>query len=73
MVAIVTVAMVTQVMSQGVIFGVQFSEDCRQVVTVSDDRSIRIWSLPADWEGKRYTNYNNGYLKIVVININFSF
>ena len=32
---------------QGVVFGIAFSEDRSRVGTVSDDRSVRIWELPA--------------------------
>lgn len=30
---------------EGVIFGMRFNDDASQIVSVSDDRTIRIWSL----------------------------
>ncbi|KAI8644295.1 WD40-repeat-containing domain protein [Parasitella parasitica] len=30
---------------EGVIFGIQFNEDASQIVSVSDDRTIRVWPL----------------------------
>lgn len=30
---------------EGVIFGTRFNEDASQILSVSDDRTIRIWSL----------------------------
>ena len=38
---------------QGVIFGMNFNDDLSQLVSVSDDRSVRIWDIPADWKMKR--------------------
>lgn len=35
---------------EGVIFGLQFNPDASQIVSVSDDRTIRIWPLSADNE-----------------------
>lgn len=36
---------------EGVIFGVRFNKDASQVVSVSDDRTIRVWSLKDDNHG----------------------
>lgn len=35
---------------EGVIFGLQFNADASQIVSVSDDRTIRIWPLNAEDE-----------------------
>lgn len=34
----------------GVIFGIRFSPDYKRVCSVSDDRTVRVWSLPLGWE-----------------------
>ena len=35
---------------QGVIFSVRFSCDETQLVSASDDRTIRVWNLPSHWK-----------------------
>lgn len=37
-------------LTQGVIFCVQFNEDHSRLASASDDRSVRIWDLPLDWQ-----------------------
>jgi WD40 repeat protein len=40
---------------QGVIFSIKFNDDRSQIVSGSDDRTIRLWNLPLDWESsERY-------------------
>ena len=34
---------------QGVIFSMRFSSDASRLVSVSDDRTVRVWHLPAKW------------------------
>ena len=41
--------------AQGVIFSVRISDCGSRVVSVSDDRTVRLWDLPLDWKSmERY-------------------
>ena len=35
---------------QGVIFSIRMDADGSRVVSVSDDRTVRVWDLPPDWK-----------------------
>lgn len=52
---------------EGVIFGLQFNPDASQIVSVSDDRTIRIWPLSADNE-RQQTQKVNQLLLIIFVN-----
>ena len=44
-----TVCIGNLIVFQGVIFSLGLNEDLSRLVSVSDDRTIRLWNLPLDW------------------------
>ncbi len=52
---------------QGVIFSIKFNDDRSQIVSGSDDRTIRLWNLPPDWESsKRYVVHMHVHVHVHV-------